>query len=67
MGVGDEVNKSGSRKPLEEKLAKFDLKLPCSSTKHALKIVPVSLTNAESGFAADTAVLTAGAKIVGRY
>jgi hypothetical protein len=67
LGVGDEVKESGSWKPLEEKLAEFDIKLPCSSAKGGLKMVTVSLTDAESGFAADTAALTAGAKIVGRY
>ena len=67
LGVGEEVKKSGSWKPLEEKLGEFDLRLPCSSAKGGLKMVTVSLTDAESGFAADTAALTAGAKIVAHY
>lgn len=67
LGLEKEVKKSGNFKPLEEKLAEFDVKLPCSSAKGGLKMVTVSLTDAESGFAADTAALTAGAKIVGRY
>ena len=67
LGVADEVRKSGKWKALEERLAEFDVKLPCSSAKGGLKMVTVSLTDAESGFAADTAALTAGAKLVGQY
>jgi len=67
LGLGETVRKRASWDPLEEKLAEFQLKLPCSSAKGGLKMVTVSLTDDESGFAADTAALTAGAKIVGHY
>ncbi len=67
LGVAEEVEIAGNWEPLEHSLSKFDLKLPCSSAKGGLKMVTVALTDAESGFAADTAALTAGAKIVGRY
>jgi hypothetical protein len=45
----------------------FDIKLPCSSAKGGLKMVTVSLTKEESGFAADLAALTAGAKLLASY
>jgi uncharacterized protein (TIGR01319 family) len=67
LGLEQEIEKSGNWKPLENKLEEFDLKLPCSSAKGGLKMATVSLTDAESGFAADTAALTAGAKIIGHY
>ena len=54
-------------KPLDEAMRAFDVRLPCSSAKGGLKMVTVALTEAESGFAADLAALTAGAKLLGSY
>lgn len=48
-------------------MSQFDVRLPCSSAKGGLKMVTVSLTEAESGFAADLAALTAGAKLLASY
>ncbi|HAF71086.1 MAG: Uncharacterized protein XD60_1294 [Acetothermia bacterium 64_32] len=67
LGVWEEVQRSGDWRPLQERMAEFDLRLPCSSAKGGLKVVTVAVTEAESGFAAETAALTAGAKLVGRY
>lgn len=67
LGVLEEVKKAGNWKPLEEAIAKYDVRLPCSSAKGGLKMVTVSLTKADSGFAAETAALTAGAKLVNSY
>jgi len=67
LGVLKEVEKSGSWKPLEEAVAKYDVRLPCSSAKGGLKMVTVALTKADSGFAAETAALTAGAKLINSY
>ncbi len=57
----------GDWKPLDEAMAQFDVRLPCSSAKGGLKMVTVALTDAESGFAADLAALTAGAKLLASY
>ncbi len=67
LQLADEVEEAGDWGPLEKKLEEFDVKLPCSSAKGGLKMAIVTLTDAESGFAAETAALTAGAKIVGKY
>ena len=67
LGVLKDVEASGSWKPLEEVVAKYDVRLPCSSAKGGLKMVTVALTKADSGFAAETAALTAGAKLINSY
>jgi uncharacterized protein (TIGR01319 family) len=67
MGVLAECEKRGNWKPLEEAMSQYDLKLPCSSAKGGLKMVTVSLVKEESGFAADLAALTAGAKLLNSY
>lgn len=67
LGVLDEVEKAGSWKPLEEAISQYDVRLPCSSAKGGLKMVTVALTKADSGFAAETAALTAGAKLIASY
>ncbi|RME84381.1 MAG: hypothetical protein D6775_05630, partial [Caldilineae bacterium] len=53
--------------PLRRAMSQFEVRLPCSSAKGGLKMVTVSLSKAESGFAAELAALTAGAKLVGTY
>ena len=67
LGVLKRVEESGSWKPLEETVAKYDVRLPCSSAKGGLKMVTVALTKEDSGFAAETAALTAGAKLINGY
>ena len=67
LGVLDECEKSENWQALEEAMNQYDVKLPCSSAKGGLKMVTISLTEAESGFAADLAALTAGAKLLGSY
>ncbi len=67
LGVREECKKKGSWKPLDEKMQEFDIKLPCSSAKGGLKVVTVSLVKEESGFAAELAALTAGAKLLNSY
>ncbi|GIV72489.1 glutamate mutase L [Caldilinea sp.] len=54
-------------KPLKRAMDQFGVRLPCSSAKGGLKVVTVALSKQESGFAADLAALTAGAKLVGSY
>jgi uncharacterized protein (TIGR01319 family) len=48
-------------------MAGYDVKLPCSSAKGGLKMVTVSMVKEESGFAAELAALTAGAKLLNSY
>ncbi len=74
MGLLDACRVSGDGeaarwnwKPLDDAMSRFDVRLPCSSAKGGLKMVTVSLTDAESGFAADLAALTAGAKLLASY
>lgn len=67
LGVLDACRERGDWKPLQESMSRFDVRLPCSSAKGGLKMVTVSLTEAESGFAADLAALTAGAKLLASY
>jgi uncharacterized protein (TIGR01319 family) len=67
LGVQDECERGGGWGPLARAMDQFDIKLPCSSAKGGLKMVTVSLTREESGFAADLAALTAGAKLLGSY
>lgn len=67
LGVLDACKKANSWDPLSEKMAEFDIKLPCSSAKGGLKMVTVSLVAEESGFASNLAALTAGAKLLNSY
>ena len=67
LGVLPACRERGDWKPLDEAMRKCDVRLPCSSAKGGLKMVTVSLTEAESGFAADLAALTAGAKLLASY
>ncbi|MDA8219947.1 MAG: glutamate mutase L, partial [Dehalococcoidales bacterium] len=67
MGVLPACNESGNWKPLDEAMSKYEIRLPCSSAKGGLKMVTVSLTKEESGFAAELAALTAGAKLLATY
>jgi uncharacterized protein (TIGR01319 family) len=67
LGILDECRRAGNWDPLAEKMAGFDIKLPCSSAKGGLKMVTVSLVREESGFAAELAALTAGAKLLNSY
>jgi len=67
LGCLEECRKRGDWEPLREKMNEFDIKLPCSSAKGGLKMVTVASTSRESGFAADLAALTAGAKLLNSY
>lgn len=67
LGVLPECRERGDWKPLETVMSQYDLKLPCSSAKGGLKMVTVSLVKEESGFAADLAALTAGAKLLNSF
>ncbi len=67
LGVLDACKERGNWKPLDEAMRQFDVRLPCSSAKGGLKMVTVALTEEESGFAADLAALTAGAKLLASY
>ncbi|MCR4397692.1 MAG: glutamate mutase L [Firmicutes bacterium] len=67
LGCLEACTKSRSWKPLKEAMSRFDIKLPCSSAKGGLKMVTVSLCKEESGFAAELAALTAGAKLLNTY
>jgi uncharacterized protein (TIGR01319 family) len=67
MGVLEACEERGDWQPLEAAMNQYDVKLPCSSAKGGLKMVTISLTAQESGFAADLAALTAGAKLLGSY
>ena len=67
LGVLEECRESGGWKPLADKMRQFAVRLPCSSAKGGLKVATVSLVKEESGFAAELAALTAGAKLVGSY
>ena len=67
LGVLDECQTSAGWKPLTRKMNEFAVRLPCSSAKGGLKVVTVALVKEESGFAAELAALTAGAKLVGSY
>lgn len=67
LGVLPTCKERGNWKPLEEAMGKFDIRLPCSSAKGGLKMVTVALTREESGFAAELAALTAGAKLLASY
>jgi uncharacterized protein (TIGR01319 family) len=67
LGVLEACQASGGWKPLGKKMSEFAVRLPCSSAKGGLKVTTVSLVKEESGFAAELAALTAGAKLVGSY
>lgn len=67
LGVKEECERRGDWEPLAAAMAQFDIKLPCSSAKGGLKMVTVSMVKEESGFAADLAALTAGAKLIDSY
>jgi uncharacterized protein (TIGR01319 family) len=67
LHVLDECQQRGDWEPLARAMAGFDIKLPCSSAKGGLKMVTVSMVKEESGFAADLAALTAGAKLLNSY
>jgi uncharacterized protein (TIGR01319 family) len=67
MGVLEACQERGDWQPLEQAMSQFDVRLPCSSAKGGLKMVTVSLVREESGFAADIAALTAGAKLLASY
>jgi uncharacterized protein (TIGR01319 family) len=67
LNVREECEKRGDWEPLARAMAGFDIKLPCSSAKGGLKMVTVSMVKEESGFAADLAALTAGAKLLNSY
>ncbi len=67
MGVLPACRERGNWKPLEEAMSRYEIRLPCSSAKGGLKMVTVSLTREESGFAAELAALTAGAKLLASY
>ena len=67
LGVWEACQERGDWKPLAQKMSEFAVRLPCSSAKGGLKMVTVALVKEESGFAAELAALTAGAKLVGTY
>ncbi|GIK37312.1 MAG: hypothetical protein BroJett011_11450 [Chloroflexota bacterium] len=67
LGVLPECRERGDWQPLDAAMSRYDVKLPCSSAKGGLKMVTVSLVKDESGFAADLAALTAGAKLLNSY
>ncbi|GAB4543854.1 MAG: hypothetical protein Kow0063_37380 [Anaerolineae bacterium] len=67
LGVLEACQERGDWKPLAQKMSEFAVRLPCSSAKGGLKMVTVALVKEESGFAAELAALTAGAKLVGTY
>jgi uncharacterized protein (TIGR01319 family) len=67
LGVLDACQASGDWEPLARKMSEFAVRLPCSSAKGGLKVATVALVKEESGFAAELAALSAGAKLVGNY
>lgn len=67
LGVLEACRERKDWKPLADKMSEFAVRLPCSSAKGGLKMVTVSLVKEESGFAAELAALTAGAKLVNSY
>ncbi len=67
LGVLEACQDNHSWKPLSEKMREFAVRLPCSSAKGGLKVVTVALVKEESGFAAELAALTAGAKLINSY
>jgi uncharacterized protein (TIGR01319 family) len=67
LGVKEACERRGDWEPLANAMSEFEIKLPCSSAKGGLKMVTVSMVKEESGFAADLAALTAGAKLINSY
>jgi uncharacterized protein (TIGR01319 family) len=67
LEVLDACRESGDWKPLARKMREFAVRLPCSSAKGGLKMVTVALVKEESGFAAELAALSAGAKLLASY
>jgi uncharacterized protein (TIGR01319 family) len=67
LGVQEECQQRGDWQALAREMAQFDIRLPCSSAKGGLKMVTVSMVKEESGFAAELAALTAGAKLLNSY
>ena len=67
LGVLPECQARGDWQPLDVAMSPYDVKLPCSSAKGGLKMITVNLVKEESGFAADLAALTAGAKLLNSY
>lgn len=67
LGVLETCQTRGDWQPLARKMSEFAVRLPCSSAKGGLKMVTVALVKEESGFAAELAALTAGAKLMGTY
>jgi uncharacterized protein (TIGR01319 family) len=67
LGVLEACQQRGDWEPLTREMAQFDIKLPCSSAKGGLKMITVSMVKEESGFAAELAALTAGAKLLNSY
>jgi uncharacterized protein (TIGR01319 family) len=67
LDVLEECRQLGNWEPLRREMEKFDIKLPCSSAKGGLKMITVSMVKEESGFAAELAALTAGAKLLNNY
>jgi len=67
LGVQKECQQRGDWQPLAREMARFDIRLPCSSAKGGLKMITVSMVKEESGFAAELAALTAGAKLLNSY
>ncbi len=66
-GAGSRGDEELDWAPLQRAMGEFAVRLPCSSAKGGLKMVTVALTKADSGFAADLAALTAGAKLINSY
>ncbi|MBN1318669.1 MAG: glutamate mutase L [Anaerolineales bacterium] len=67
LDVLEDCQRLGNWEPLRRKMEQFDIKLPCSSAKGGLKMITVSMVKEESGFAAELAALTAGAKLLNNY
>ena len=67
LGIKEECERRGDWEPLAREMARFDVRLPCSSAKGGLKMITVAMVKEESGFAAEMASLTAGAKLLNNY
>jgi uncharacterized protein (TIGR01319 family) len=67
LGVLKACQERKDWKALDQAMSEYAVRLPCSSAKGGLKMVTVSLVKEESGFAAELASLTAGAKLVNSY
>ena len=67
LGILEECQQRGDWEALEAEMARYSIKLPCSSAKGGLKMITVAMVKEESGFAAELASLTAGAKLLNNY